>query len=191
MKTYGLLIVAIALLVVASPMLVVGKENPKEQPDSKAAAKVESKTDLPEGWKLDEIASAAKSVADLTYVLAWKIEEDDRPLRVENCLVLCQLEKGRWSLMALFRHPKDEKPEWEQSRVHVTPEDPRRRGGYVWLSRTFDKRPSNKEVYDFMDEFRWRLGADEGFKLLGGKVCADTWEAVIKEKPTRLFPKEK
>ena len=161
----------------------------QKRPDKKA----ESTTDLPEGWKLDEIAKAAHPSAGAanTCVLAWKIEEDDT-LRVEQCLVLCQLEKGRWFLVALFRHPKaEERPEWERSRVHVTPDDPRMRGGWVWHYRSFDKRPSNKEIYESMDEFRWRLGADDGFKLLSAKVCTSTWEAAIQEKPTRFFSKEK
>jgi hypothetical protein len=35
-----------------------------------------------------------------------------------------------------------------------------------------------------LHEHGWCVNADDGWKLLGGAVCKNTWEAVSKEKPT-------
>jgi hypothetical protein len=154
---------------------------------------------LPKGWRIEEIAQAAHPlcVPRDTHVLAWKSVEDERPLRIDECLVLCCLKKdGReesWHLVSLYRHPRDgEGAKWEVEIVHMGPGYKGfEMGAWVWHSERFANRPSNKEIYAFMDmdEFRWHLGADRGFKLLGGAICGDTWKAVVKETPTRDFPK--
>src|SRR5262249_795195 len=46
--------------------------------------------ELPRSWSLGEIAAQTPpyGTGGRVYVLAWKVVEDDRPLRVESCLVL-------------------------------------------------------------------------------------------------------
>jgi hypothetical protein len=45
--------------------------------------------DFPPGWKMADIEAAAyPRDKGHVYVLAWRITQDDRPLRVENCLAV-------------------------------------------------------------------------------------------------------
>jgi hypothetical protein len=170
-----LAIVSMIALAVPAPT------EPKPSPDA-----------LPKDWSTDDIAKAAhpSAVPGATHVLAWKCTQDDRPLLVEECLVLCHLGENNWQLVSLYRHPnnKDE-GQWQESMIHFGPSKDDPTGHDEWHREKYAKRPSNKDVYDFMDKFKWHLGADEGWKLLGGAVCKTTWQAVLKEKPTRDFGK--
>lgn len=148
---------------------------------------------FPKDWSLEEIAKAAhpSAVPGATHVLAWKCIEDDRPWRVEDCLVVCRLNEVDWYLANVARNLGIKgREKWELVMVHMGPGykgDPF--GRWVMHIERYDKRPSNKDIYDFMDEHYWRLGAENGSKLVGGAVCKTTWEAVVKEKPTRDFKK--
>jgi hypothetical protein len=169
--------------------------------------------DLPPGWRLYEIARVTPpyEVPNTVHVLAWQIAEDGRSLYEERCLLLCRPRfddgseavdrfgpgyKGdrsrpgrgasRWYLVALFRHPREKG--WQQ--WHFGP-------GYkgwdtgadVFAFEVFDRRPTNADVYAFTEEHRWRFHVDQGWRLVASKVCVRTWEAVLKQKPTRFFLK--
>jgi hypothetical protein len=150
--------------------------------------------ELPTAWKLDEIKKAVlPSDPDCrAYVLAWKVVEDERPLRVESCLVLTVHPKDDgsawWTLTHLYRHPLAPKPEWEQSMVHVFDEC-----GGTWIIHrtTFDKQPTNKEIYGALgsDDVDWSFDRDKGWKRLGCRVCEKNWREAVGEKPTKFFHK--
>jgi hypothetical protein len=123
--------------------------------------------------------------------LAWKRCVDDRPLLVEECLVLADLSE-RWVLSSVYRHPKAKDRGWQLAYSHEGPGYKGfPQGAWVIHTETFTKRPSNKEVYGFTDEHRWGFGVDRGWQLFGAQVCKWSWEKVLHEKPTRDFPKEK
>lgn len=171
-------------------------ESPLET-DSKMATRSTVVDPLPKGWRIEEIAKAAhpSAVPKNTHVLVWKQNEDDRPLLVEECLVLCRFPErngqNSWFLVSLYRHPRTKASnDWTLSMVHNGPGfNGWPQGGWEYHYRGFDKRPTSKEIYDFMDEIRWRLAAHDGFMLLGGAVCKTTWETVVREKPTRDLKK--
>lgn len=154
---------------------------------------------FPKDWSIEEIGKSVNlsAVADATHVLAWKRFGGDGPLVVEYCLVLCRLDEDDWRLASLHRSPDiKESGQWELVMVHMGPGYKGFPiGAWVWHIKRFEKRPSNKDIYDFMDEHDWHLGSDDDLdlgvdddsKLLGGAVCKRTWEAVLKEKPTRDF----
>ena len=118
-------------------------------------AEAPASNELPRSWSLEEIARATPpyGVADPVYVLAWEVIEDERPLRVERCLVLKVLEEddqyGRWCLAHLCRRPDDEKPEWRLSTIHVLGEKGTKYWPGLWISRAkrFKQKPTNKELY--------------------------------------------
>jgi len=161
--------------------------------DEKSGREVRVGTkEIPEGWRLADIADAAppRSGPGPVHVLAWKVIEDDRPLRVENCLVLKELKKptksqGRWVLASLYRHPAESK-QWNFVTVWHTPDAEFKSPPFTMYIEEYKKRPKNAEVHGFMDRFRWTLGADAGWMLIDGGVCA-AWEKAVGEKPTRSF----
>lgn len=164
------------------------------------SARAASKPDpcgYPSNWKIQEIARAV-SPSDSkgrTYVLAWKVVEDDRPLRVESCLVLQEIgpeEGGGYFLAHLYRHPGDKKPEWNVAMTHVSGEagtDAFPGLMYTHLHR-FEARPKNEELSAALafEEVNWTFEIEEGWKVLGRGVCEANWREALGEKPARLFP---
>jgi hypothetical protein len=141
---------------------------------------------------VEDIADAAPPRSDdgATHVLAWKIIEDDRPLRVEYCLVLKEMKKPtkdqeRWVIASLVRNPAKGK-EWNFVTIWITPDPELKNPPFIMHVEKFKDRPKNAEVYRFMDKFGWTLGADADWKLIDGGVCA-AWEKVVGEKPIRPF----
>jgi hypothetical protein len=132
--------------------------------------------ELPDGWRLDEIdqATPPNGVRGTTYVLAWKIVEDERPLRVEECIVMKQLQEsdrgGGWVLADLYRHPTL-KNEWRVATLTTSPDPTFKEPTEVRRWEIYEGRPNNKQVYAFLETVKWRLAADEGWKLVDGK-CA-------------------
>src|SRR5262245_1512665 len=101
-----------------------GTEEPERQYES----------EIPSGWKLEEIAKAASPYDKPihTYVLAWKITEiKNSPLSVsEECLVLTHRRTKRngeapWVLAVLVRSPRGEDIEHGKS-WHIS-------DGWGWL----------------------------------------------------------
>jgi hypothetical protein len=156
---------------------------------------------LPAGWKLAEIEKEMPPYgADgKVYVLAWKIAEDDRPLRVESCLVLKVLpgesDEGRWCLAHLYRHPLAKEPKWELSMTHVTGEPGTKYfpGLDIHHVERLKARPNNKAIYAALgfEQVNWQFTLEDDWKLVGCGVCEDAWQSAIGEKPTKFFGAEK
>ncbi|MBX9623949.1 MAG: hypothetical protein K2X82_09090 [Gemmataceae bacterium] len=179
----GLVVVAVAYgLVVAAPV----------PPPSDATVR---SAELPRGWDLKEIEEATPpyGAAGTVHVLAWLVQVDDRPLRVETCLVLKDLgresEHGRWCLAHLYRHPLGEDNTWRLPLPWVSPPPPLGPEEPVAIShaKRFKTRPKNKDVYTSLGDLRWRFNVDKGWKLVSCAVCERNWEAAVGEKPTRFF----
>jgi hypothetical protein len=153
--------------------------------------------ELPRSWSLDEIAKEAPPyrAEGRVYVLAWKVVEDDRPLRIESCLVLKVLDgesdTGRWCLAHLYRHPADAKPEWKLSFTHVSG----KRGTKYFPGldllhvKRFKEKPGNKEVYGALgfEEVNWTFELAKRWKVIGCGICERSWKDAVGEKPTRFF----
>jgi hypothetical protein len=118
-----------------------------------------------------------------TRILVWMIAEDDRPLYIEQAIVLLHFDNGvkpRWALAHLYRHPHDPaSPGWQlPKRWHAPRFVPR---------RDFDHAPSNEAIAEFLRDSEWEFEPSIGFRLLGGSVCQKTWTAAIGEKPPDAY----
>lgn len=141
---------------------------------------------LPSDWKLTDLAHAALAegqVATETRILIWQIKEDDRPLRVESCIVWLRREDRRgqrWVLANLYRHPSKGQPlpEWRLSAVHDAPHTPR---------KEYDHPPNNEEVYKFLEQTWWEFRPRDGFKLIDAAVCVSAWKEAIGQVPTMFY----
>jgi hypothetical protein len=152
--------------------------------------------ELPRSWSLEEIAKETPpyGTEGRVYVLAWKIIEDDRPLRVESCLVLKVLDKNEgYELAHLYRHPADKKPEWQLSMTHVSGEKGTKYYPGLWIHHCerFKDRPGNKELYASLsvEGVGWTFDQEKGWRFVGCGVCEKSWAEAIGEKPTRFFGK--
>lgn len=150
--------------------------------------------ELPRSWSLEEITKQTPPYAagGRVYVLAWKVVEDDRPLRLESCLVLRVLDKNEgYCLTHLYRHPADKKPEWQLSMAHVVGEKGTKSYPGLWLfhSKWFKEKPGNREVYAALsfEDVAWSFEQEKGWKYVGCGVCEKSWQEAIGEKPTRFF----
>jgi len=154
---------------------------------------------LPNGWQLDAISSAVPdpdgdadwSAVGTVHVLAWKVSQDDRPITVERCLVLKEFAKpgaaSRWVLASVCQARPGV---WFLSEVqYLTAPEGGQPRHCVWVRhcKTFEARPTNTDVYAFMDEFEWGLAPRPGWRLLRGRVCTEVWRSVIGAEPTRFF----
>jgi hypothetical protein len=148
---------------------------------------------LPRSWSLEEIEKQTPpyGAKGRVYVLAWKVMEDDRPLRVESCLVLKALDKNGYSLAHLYRHPADKKPEWCLSWLHITGEEGTKYfpGLEILHCKRFKNRPGSKELYASLswEDVGWSFEQEEGWKFVSCCVCEKNWQAVTGEAPTQFF----
>lgn len=136
---------------------------------------------LPSGWRPDELARAALrdgANAKETLVLAWQIDEDDRPLLIHSALVWIALEGSGVVVANLYRHPRD-RNEWRISAVYDVP--------YVGLQR-YAKPPTRAELDRFFGETWWPFRARDGFRLLGAEVCTAAWRRATGRAPWRTYP---
>ena len=151
-----------------------------------------AKGTLPDGWLLDEIAKGALpgGCSGSTYVLAWKQMGDDPSNLTDCCLVLTYLPNydglQRWDLQSMI-HQEDG---WRVRQMHITGYKGLWSGRWNHFYQCFDMRPTNEDVYTFADEPLQWFTDEIGGKRFDAKVCKDTWEAVLGEKPTRDFPKK-
>jgi hypothetical protein len=153
--------------------------------------------ELPPSWTLEDIASQTPpyGARGRVYVLAWKILEDERPIRFESCLALKVLDRddgyGRWCLAHLYRHPDDTKPEWQLSTIHVSGRPGTKYFPGLWIhqDKRFNERPGNEEIYASFspEEVGWSFEQDSGFRLVDCAVCEKSWKMAIGQKPTQFF----
>jgi hypothetical protein len=136
---------------------------------------------LPPDWKLSDLTRAAfynETVAQDAHVLIWAIEEDNRPLRAESCILwLKWKEEGKdcWTLAHLCRHPPIG---WGLMIVFDAPQTSR------W---DYDHPRTNPEVYEFLKATWWKFEPDDGFQLLDAAVCTSAWKKAIGEAPTKFY----
>lgn len=152
--------------------------------------------ELPRAWDIEQIAKGAPpQVPSRVYVLAWAVMEDERPFRVERCLVLRVLDKddgfGRWHLNHMYRHPHDKVPAWRQSVSHFSYPMGHKYFPGLWVAhyKRFKQKPTNKDIYASfgVEEVDWSFGQPDRFKFVSCAVCEKSWEAAIGEKPTQFF----
>lgn len=171
--------VALSCLLLAAPASAV-------PPRGKAASPGVSGCErLPAAWKLDEMAGATFARAQReaiasTQVLAWEVDEDDRPLRVEEVLLVVTFRNNSTLLANLYRHPHDRAPAWRVSDVTDVP--------YVG-QEAYAKRPGRKELDRFLSDTWWTFRARDGFKILDKEVCQATWRAIFGEAPWHTYPR--
>src|SRR4051812_36920964 len=72
-----------------------------------------------DSWRHDEMRLAAYDVENANggripkgelRVVRWRVIEDERPLVVEQAIVLVKADDGRWRLAQVYRHPKATRP---------------------------------------------------------------------------------
>ncbi|WP_020472832.1 hypothetical protein [Zavarzinella formosa] len=149
--------------------------------------------ELPRSWSLEEIDKQMPGPrGDRVYVLAWKIVEDDRPLRVESCLAIRVFDKNEgYGLWHLWRHPADKNLKWQVAYTHVTGEKNTKYfpGLDLLHAKQFKNRPGNKELYASLtfEEVNWSFELEKDWKVVGCGVCEKSWEEVIGEKPAKFF----
>jgi hypothetical protein len=150
--------------------------------------------ELPRSWSLEEIAKETPPyrTKGRVYVLAWKVVEDERPLRVESCLALRVLDKNEgYCLVHLYRHPAQKKPDWQVGMTHVTGKEGTKYfpGLDIMHIKRFKSRPTNKELYVALsfEKVNWSFEFQEGWKLVSCGVCEKSWLEAIGEKPNHFF----
>lgn len=131
--------------------------------------------------------SISKSLKSMSvresYLLAFKVIEDDRPLYVEQALIAEQLDDGKWRLSSVYRHPRENGGSpisWHLSVVFDADQSP---------TQVFDHRPSEAQVDAFLKHAWWTFQADHDFRLLKGQVFEATWEKALGYKPKHTFVK--
>jgi hypothetical protein len=126
---------------------------------------------LPLGWTLDGMLQALApdkpQRPKAVRVLAWQVDEDDRPLRVERVLLWVALRDSRWTLAHLYRHPRDEENSWHVSKVYDAPYI-----GIDWYSAA----PTRDDLEKFLKGTWWHFRPSDGFQILGSEVCKAAWQ---------------
>lgn len=149
---------------------------------------------LPVNWNLAEIKKAAYGFGE-SKVLAWSILEDNRPLRVENCLVGNIAGEGEeWRIIVLFRRPLSKNKFWHKWHVpamHVTyPKGHRLFPGF-WHSgfELFEGHPSDKDVVVFLSRptISWSFTTDAKWRLIDSHISPGNWKWFTGELPSSEF----
>lgn len=150
--------------------------------DNAAARSASGCARLPAGWKLDEMVAAFGPAKGATArVLAWQIDEDSRPLRVESVLLWLERPGGKgYGLVNLYRHPQDKQPSWHLSMVYDAPHV-----GFVLVR----ERPDRAVLDKFLVDTWWTFGPRDGFRLMGSEVCAAAWQQAFGKPPWRAYAK--
>jgi hypothetical protein len=153
---------------------------------------------LPKGWTVEQMLPAIPSDIEghfpgilnpTAHVLAWKMEEDNRPWHVENCLLWVSGNnlKGnkRWALARLGRgwseRFKSDRINWDLYFIM---------DGHAHPFKVFERPPTNRDVYDFLEKAEWKFGTPD-WEIIDARVCRKTWMEVIGEAPTKFFPNER
>jgi hypothetical protein len=83
-----------------------------------------------------------------TQVVRWRVIRDDRPLLVEEAIVLLRTDYNRWRLVYLYRHPELTMPpvRWRLRGLVDAP--------FV-NQRDFMAPPQSQDVDQFLDDTDW------------------------------------
>ncbi|WP_165704144.1 hypothetical protein [Enhygromyxa salina] len=136
-------------------------------------------------WDLDILHEAARMHACApglapSLLLAWYVMEDDRPLRNDYALVLVEdTSHGppTFTIVQASRHANNR--EWN---VGTSPHSNRE------VVRSFDHRPTRREIDAFLAQSDWHFDHDWG-RVLAGNVLDAEWRAATGQSPWRSFPK--
>ena len=118
-----------------------------------------------------------------SYVLALLSAVDDRPLYVDDALIVVQLADGRWRLAHVGRNPRDENQYLRRWRLFTVEDSP------IVPSRDFPEKPTALQVGEFIHDSFFQFKPREGFRLITGEVFYETWEKALGYVPTYKFPK--
>ena len=140
---------------------------------------------LPQEWgRPDQVqawsilpAEFAEHFPDPTgHVLAWKTEEDERPLQL-NSVLYCvwQESKTKFGLLTVVSN-SDDPTCWC---VHEIVFDP---PPYEYSCQLYDGVPSNKEIDTFLSGIgMWYNWIPDDWRIVAGMVCDDVWRDLIGE----------
>jgi hypothetical protein len=136
-------------------------------------------------WDLDVLRETARTLACApadapARLLAWYVMEDNRPLRNDNALLLVEHSSSsspRYTLVSVYRHATNR--EWNTAGSFHDPTEP---------VRTFDHRPTRKEIDAFLAQADWTF-ADGWGRVIAGNVLDDEWRAATGAAPWHAFPK--
>lgn len=132
-------------------------------------------------WDLPVLLETARSFACVdanaqARLVAWFIEQDERPLRNDNALIFIeQTSPPRFALVSLYRHATNR--EWNIA------SGPHSRAQPVAI---FDRRPTRAEIENFLQQNNWSFRPSFGRILAGNVVDAD-WQSATGERPWRSF----
>ena len=123
-------------------------------------------TDPPPPWPLADMLRALPFAleARAVGVLRWRIQQDDRPLRIEAAILAVQGESA-WDLANLYRHPAYEN-EWRLSQVHDAPHVPFRGYGHP---------PTEAEIETFLSDSWWTRNDGDRFSTLASGGQPPWW----------------
>jgi hypothetical protein len=167
------------VLLATLPWLAACGGSPAPAGDATPSSAAAAPGCLPAGWierdvvAIDlEAVDRPPSAAATSRVLAWRIREDDRPLYVEDAIVLLELAGPAalksWRLLHVFRHPKAamvDPDEWRRAQIADTP---------VTGVARFEAPPTAAEIEAFMRESRWNDPSD-GFRVRASGTCREAW----------------
>jgi hypothetical protein len=148
---------------------------------------------LPPGWNADAIVAEATrfDASRRAAILAWRIEEDDRPWRVERALVWVELfgpqaPQKRFGLMAFARTPNEGPP----SRAPTGWRLPQHHHGEPIAIEWYAGPPDASQVDRFLAGI-WRdfsfKAPSNGFKTLDAAVCRRAWRTHLGQVPPPRF----
>ncbi len=154
---------------------------------------------MPKGWKFDELFGTILSQAAeegeppvttaTLRVLAWQVDVDERPLKVESALVWLAIhhtnDKDGWMLLNLYRHPDDAPPGGAPWQVSVVSDVP-----YKGFD-AFPSTPTGADLDRFLQDSWWHFKPREGFKMTGKEVCVTSWKKSFGKAPWRSYANNK
>lgn len=142
---------------------------------------------LPTGWLAREMIAVFQPYATTRVtvrVLAWQVDLDDRPLKVERALVWLRFApegKSPFFMLAnLYRHP-DAKGSWAKAGVTDVPHT---------AAERFDREPTRADLDKFLKDTWWYFKPSDGFRMTGSELCARAWQGSFGQAPWRSYPVE-
>jgi len=140
------------------------------------------RTGPPPDWKLSEIIDEVYGIKNASgHILAWKTQEDERPLYVESLIAVIEIDKTRYLLAHLFRHPRERNSRWRESVITDV--------AYVG-SRSFSHPPTQMELLSFLEDTWWSFTEEPGWKILDVGLDAEKWKNLTGQELPQEFLKQ-
>lgn len=113
-------------------------------------------------------------------ILTWKVIEDYRPLKVQECVLWIRLDiPSQWILVHVGRNRYFEKGWSGWARYYASHTKP------FWIE-SYDHPPTRDEIELFLNTNNWWTEV-KGFKFLDGNVCTNAWQKVTGQPPVKTF----